>query len=86
MIERRIQLRAIGDSPSYPLERQLDTIIVETAQNQGMTLSFALSYGGREEIIQATRSSQRKFNVVSSRVMRSTKRPYKSAYIPDIPA
>ncbi len=53
----QISLRAIGrldQLPARPL-KQLNRVIAETAHFQGMTLALALSYGGRQEIVDATR-------------------------------
>lgn len=52
ILENRIRLRAIGDLsrlPSY-VQKPLQSLILESANHQGMTLTLALSYGGREEI------------------------------------
>ncbi len=88
MVERRIQLRAIGDLNKLPswVREQLLAIIEETSKNQGMTLTLALSYGGREEIIQAIKS-------ITSQVRRGELDPdhidesmiQAHLYAPDIP-
>lgn len=89
MIERRIQLRAIGELTKLPawVRQQLEMIIEETAQNKGMTLSLALSYGGREEIIQATRriaDKVRSGELRSEEIQEETLQQH--LYAPDIPA
>jgi undecaprenyl diphosphate synthase len=61
IIENRIRLRAIGDLtrlPSYVL-KPLSALIQESEAHQGMTLTLALSYGGREELLEATRAIAR---------------------------
>jgi undecaprenyl diphosphate synthase len=57
IMENAIRLRAIGDLerlPSFVAER-LDRLTRESAPNDGMTLTLALSYDAREEIAQAAR-------------------------------
>ena len=56
--EKNVRLQAIGrlnDLPNSALE-QLHKSIAATADNTGLTLILALSYGGREEIIDGVRS------------------------------
>ncbi|MFQ6079380.1 MAG: isoprenyl transferase [Thermodesulfobacteriota bacterium] len=58
MLENNIRLRAIGDIDSLPRdahETLVDTVR-KTAHCDGMVLTLALSYGGRDEIIRAFRS------------------------------
>ena len=53
----QVRLRAIGrldELPSGPLN-SLNQVIAETAHHKDMTLTLALSYGGRQEIVDATR-------------------------------
>lgn len=53
MLENGIQLRAIGRTEKLPEDVHtvlLDTI-QKTAHNKGMVLTLALSYGGRQEIL-----------------------------------
>ncbi|MFL5260786.1 MAG: polyprenyl diphosphate synthase [Anaeromyxobacteraceae bacterium] len=57
IMENAIRLRAIGDLerlPSFVAER-LDRLTRESAANDGMTLTLALSYDAREEIARAAR-------------------------------
>lgn len=56
ILENRIRLKAIGDLSKLPfwVRTPLQALIQESAPAQGMTLTLALSYGGREEIIRAT--------------------------------
>ena len=50
-----IRLNAIGDLSALPKKavQELQEVIEKTRNNSGMTLSLALSYGSREELIQA---------------------------------
>lgn len=56
-----IRLRAIGDLDKLPDEVRwvLDSLQLASAENAGMVLSLALSYGGREEIAHAARQLAR---------------------------
>jgi len=57
MMDHDIRLRAIGDLNSleaHVLRKLIDTID-KTADNQGMILNLALSYGGRDEIASAAK-------------------------------
>ena len=55
---QRIRLRAIGELDRLPakIRSVLDQVITGTAHNDEMTLTLALSYGGRNELVRATRS------------------------------
>jgi undecaprenyl diphosphate synthase len=55
ILDNGIRLQAIGNIsrlPEYVL-RPLSSLIAESAHNQGMVLSLALSYGGRESLADA---------------------------------
>src|SRR3974390_3216963 len=56
--ENQIVLRAIGDLARLPENIQRELIRAEEASREGarMTLSLALSYGGRNEILRAAQS------------------------------
>ncbi len=56
-----IRLRAIGDLTRLPMEVRgvLDPLANDSASNGAMTLTLALSYGGREEIADAARDLAR---------------------------
>lgn len=56
--DRNVRLQAIGRLQDLPVECRdaLDKAIATTAENTGLTLVLALSYGAREEIIDACRS------------------------------
>lgn len=53
-----VRLRAIGDLSRLPanVRELLDPLAVTSSNNQGLVLTLALSYGGREEITAAARS------------------------------
>lgn len=52
-----IRLLAIGDSGALPgpVLETLNNVIASTSGNSGMTLILALSYGGRDEILEAAK-------------------------------
>jgi len=58
MKDRNVRLQAIGRLNDLPphCQRQLHKAIETTAHNTGLTLILALSYGGREEIIDGIKS------------------------------
>jgi undecaprenyl diphosphate synthase len=58
MMKNGIRLRAIGDIQRLPpaLQRELQDTVTTTAQNHHMTVVLAVSYGGREEIVNAARA------------------------------
>jgi undecaprenyl diphosphate synthase len=55
IMDNAIRLNAIGELDRLPVfvRERLDRLIRESASNQGMTLTLALSYDAREEIAQA---------------------------------
>lgn len=55
MLEHDIRLTTIGnrDALKGSVKETLNDIMQKTAHNQGMTFNLALSYGGRDEIIDA---------------------------------
>ncbi len=57
VIERNVRILAIGRLDRLPLgvRRSLEDAIARTASNTGMRLVFALSYGGRGELVEAAR-------------------------------
>ncbi|MDP3274030.1 MAG: polyprenyl diphosphate synthase [Deltaproteobacteria bacterium] len=61
ILENGIRLRAIGDLTRLPTEvrRELDPLQNDSASNGAMTLTLALSYGGREEIADAAKDLAR---------------------------
>lgn len=58
LLEHNIRLQAIGSLSNLPKRCQavLHETIAATAENSGLTLILALSYGGREEIIDGIKS------------------------------
>lgn len=67
--ENNIKLNAIGNLDSLPkgVRKELLEVISKTAQNSRMTLTLALSYGARDEIINAVKiiSEKVKNNIIS---------------------
>ncbi len=57
ILDNDIRLAAIGEIDKLPrfVREPLDRLRADSAGNQGMVLSLALSYGGREEILHAAR-------------------------------
>jgi undecaprenyl diphosphate synthase len=57
LMENRVRLHVIGQTErlALPIRRQLDRSIAKTSGNDGLNLVVALSYGSREEIVEATR-------------------------------
>ncbi|MBX5482136.1 MAG: isoprenyl transferase [Myxococcaceae bacterium] len=57
IMDHGIRLNAIGDVEKLPkfVREPLDRLREESSKNTGMWLTLALSYGGREEIVRATR-------------------------------
>ena len=62
MFKNNIKLNAIGDLDSLPNEvrEELYSIIESTKGNTGMTLTLALSYGGKQEIFKAVKEISEK--------------------------
>lgn len=58
ILENSIRLRAVGNVSRLPssVRPVLEALAKDSANNQGMTLTLALSYGGREEIVDAARA------------------------------
>ena len=57
LIEKGIRVRAIGDIErlAHDSREELDELITDTAANERLTVTLALSYGGRSEIVAAVR-------------------------------
>ena len=57
ILENGIRLNAIGEVDKLPrfVKEPLDRLRADSANNTGMVLTLALSYGGREEMVQAAR-------------------------------
>ena len=58
LLDNDIRLSAIGRLHKLPLRarERLHTLMTDTAGCSGMTLTLALSYGGREELVDAART------------------------------
>jgi undecaprenyl diphosphate synthase len=61
ILDNAIRLDAIGDVERLPamVKEPLDELRAVSAANRGMTLTLALSYGGRESIARAVRAAVR---------------------------
>jgi undecaprenyl diphosphate synthase len=61
IMERNIRLRAIGHLQDLPdkARKRLEDTIAKSANNTALTLTLALSYGARTEIVDATRQIAR---------------------------
>jgi undecaprenyl diphosphate synthase len=57
--ENNVRVQFIGRWRELPIEVQerMDWAIAETANNTGLTLTFAINYGGRSEIVDAFKSA-----------------------------
>jgi len=57
LLNNNIKLNAIGNLSLLPVnvQKELKDIIFETSNNSGMTLTLALSYGSRQELINAVK-------------------------------
>lgn len=57
LMENDIRVRIIGDISDLPedIQQSLTDVVKKTENNKGMELVFALSYGGRAEIVSAVR-------------------------------
>ena len=58
LMDNGVRLRAVGRVDKLPprVREVLDPLVADTAHLEGMTLTLALSYGGREEILDAMRA------------------------------
>ncbi len=69
LMKNNIKLNAIGNLTNLPknVNKELHEVIEKTKNNTRMTLTLALSYGSREEIIQAVKniSNKVKNNIIS---------------------
>ncbi len=61
VMEKGIRVRAIGRLERLPpqIRRQVEDAVARSANNEAMDLVFALSYGGRTEIVDAARKIAR---------------------------
>jgi undecaprenyl diphosphate synthase len=62
ILDNQIRLNAIGELSRLPkfVKAPLDKLREESAHNQGMVLTLALSYGGREELLHAASALARR--------------------------
>lgn len=62
LIRHNIKLRVFGDLMRLPqgVQRMLHQSMQDTTQLDGMALNVALSYGGRDDLVQATKALARK--------------------------
>lgn len=69
LMENNIKLNAIGNLTNLPtkVQAELEEVIAKTAENKRMTLTLALSYGSRDEIVKAVKkiSDKVKNNIIS---------------------
>ncbi len=58
IMQNGVKLNAIGELDKLPqyVKEPLDALRAESAKNTGLVLTLALSYGGREELVAATRA------------------------------
>ncbi len=58
ILDNQIRLHAIGELDKLPpyVRQPLEALREESANNTGMTLTLALSYGGREEVLRAAKA------------------------------
>ena len=70
LMQNNIRLNAIGNLTNLPakVQKELNEVIQKTSENTRMTLTLALSYGAREEIIQAVKkiADKVKNNIIST--------------------
>jgi undecaprenyl diphosphate synthase len=59
LLANNVRVRAIGRLTDLPesLRAALDRLVADTARNTGVTLTLALSYGGRTELLDACRKA-----------------------------
>jgi len=62
MFKNNIKLNAIGDLDTLPgeVKEELYTIMESTKDNTGMTLTLALNYGGKQEIVKVVKEISEK--------------------------
>lgn len=55
---KNVRMRLIGDIGSLPedVQKELDAAVERTKHNTGIVVTFAINYGGRNELVQAIRS------------------------------
>jgi undecaprenyl diphosphate synthase len=88
LLKNNIRLRALGDLGRLPgsVRKELERACENTADLNGMDLVLAVSYGGREEIVQAARNIASE--VLAGRIERQAVNEdlfRKNLYLPDVP-
>lgn len=58
MVEENVQIRFVGNLSALPrsLQAEIERSMADTQSNRGIRFTVATNYGGRQEIIQATRA------------------------------
>jgi undecaprenyl diphosphate synthase len=61
LMRKNVRLRVIGRPQRVPtaVQRGIDRVVRETADNTGLTLLMAFNYGGRDELLDAVRALAR---------------------------
>jgi undecaprenyl diphosphate synthase len=64
LIKKGGKIQCIGDLKKFPsdIQEQIDKLIVKSSGNNAITVTFALNYGGRDEIIHAVQ------NIISNNI------------------
>lgn len=76
MMEHKIRFRAIGELLDLPgkLQVMLNEVMEQTKEHKSLTLNIALSYSGRQEILQAVKSVLREMR--AGRIKRIDQRAF----------
>jgi len=55
--EKKIKVRHLGKMEGLPrkIQKRIEEVVEQTKNNTGLTLCLAFNYGGRDEIVEATR-------------------------------
>lgn len=86
MMEKGVRFNIVGERKDFSkaLQAQFDLVMKETAGNNKVVLTIALSYSGRREIIQAVQRISE--DVRNGRIKRIDERTFKKyLYAPDMP-
>ena len=86
--ERRVRLRVIGHIQDLPavVREELEKVMAETAHYTGGHLILALSYGGRQELVDATRAIAGEVAGGKLKPSEITEKTIAShLYLPDVP-
>ena len=88
IMEKNIRIRAVGRLDRLPRATRMVVthVMKKTANNTGMTLVFALSYGSRQEIVDATKQLMRDAEAGKLDPERLDEKTFAAyLYAPDIP-